>query len=105
VLEALSRDFKGGLPWELLYADDLALMAESEDELRQRIKTWKGGMEEKGLRVNMGKTKVMRIQAGHEQLVKPAKWPCGLCKKSAAAGSIQCLKCVRWFHRKCRKAT
>ena len=51
--------------------------------------------------MNMGKTKVMRIQAGHEQLVKPAKWPCGLCKKSAAAGSIQCLKCVRWFHRKC----
>jgi len=49
VLEALSRDFKGGLPWELLYADDLALMAESEDELRQWIKMWKGGMEEKGL--------------------------------------------------------
>lgn len=101
VLEALSREFRGGLPWELLYADDLALMAESEDELRQQIKMWKGGMEEKGLRVNMGKTKVMRIQAEQEQMVKPVKWPCGICKKSAATGSIQCLKCVRWFHKKC----
>ena len=76
-------------------------MAESEDELRQRIKMWKGGMEEKGLRVNMGKTKVMQILAEQEQVVKPAKWPCGICKKSAATGSIQCLKCARWVHRKC----
>jgi len=29
VLEALSRKFKGGLPLELLYADDLVLMAET----------------------------------------------------------------------------
>ena len=29
VLEALSREFREGLPWELLYADDLMLMAES----------------------------------------------------------------------------
>jgi hypothetical protein len=28
VLVALSRTYKGGLPWELLYADDLALAAE-----------------------------------------------------------------------------
>ena len=26
VLEALSREFRTGLPWELLYADDLVLM-------------------------------------------------------------------------------
>ena len=25
VLEALSREFRTGVPWELLYADDLAL--------------------------------------------------------------------------------
>ena len=29
VLEALSRDFRVGLPWELLYADDLVLIADS----------------------------------------------------------------------------
>ena len=28
VLEALSSEFREGLPWELLYADDLALVAE-----------------------------------------------------------------------------
>jgi hypothetical protein len=52
VLEALSRTFKEGLRWELLYADDLALAAESEDQLMDKIKRWKDGMEYKGLRVN-----------------------------------------------------
>ena len=33
VLEALSKEFRKGLPWELLYADDLALIAESEKKL------------------------------------------------------------------------
>jgi hypothetical protein len=33
VLEASSEEFRVGLPRELLYADDLALMAESKEEL------------------------------------------------------------------------
>jgi len=31
VMEALSREFSIPLAWELLYADDLALIAETED--------------------------------------------------------------------------
>src|SRR5260221_1447930 len=68
VLEALSKEFREGLPWELLYADDLALIAESEEKLVEKIKCWKKGMEEKGLRVNMGKTKVMRCKIRFGQL-------------------------------------
>ena len=32
VLEALSRQFHTGVPWELLYADNLAVMADSLEE-------------------------------------------------------------------------
>jgi len=33
MIEALSKRFKQGLPWEqLLYADDLVLVAESEEK-------------------------------------------------------------------------
>jgi len=38
VLEALSRRFRGGLPMELLYSDDLVLLADSEDSLVGKIK-------------------------------------------------------------------
>ena len=62
VLEALSREFRDGLPMELLYSDDLVLVAETEELLMEKLRKWKKGMELKGLRVNIGKTKVMRCQ-------------------------------------------
>ena len=51
VLEALSREFRTGCPWELLYADDLMISADSMEELLVKLKTWKTEMEKKGLRV------------------------------------------------------
>ena len=44
---------------ELLYADDLVLIAETKELLLEKVRNWKEGMEKKGLRVNAGKTKVM----------------------------------------------
>ena len=52
VLEALSREFREGLPMELLYVDDLVLVAETEELLMEKLRKWKKGMELKGLRVN-----------------------------------------------------
>jgi len=37
VMEALSREFRVTLPWELLYADDLVVTAETEDDLIKRL--------------------------------------------------------------------
>jgi hypothetical protein len=51
VLEALSREFRSGVPWELLYADDRAVMADSLEEWATKLETWKRGMESKGRRV------------------------------------------------------
>jgi hypothetical protein len=101
VLEALSRTFRQGLPKELLYADDLVLMADTEGLLIEMIIKWKTGMEEKGLRVNMGKTKVMRCQAGAGQVAKTGKYPCGVCQKGVGANSILCSSCSAWIHKRC----
>ena len=43
VLEALSREFSTGLPWELLYVDDLVLIAESIEDLERKFEKWKSG--------------------------------------------------------------
>ena len=72
VLEALSRN---GVPWELLYADDLAVMADSLEECIARLKVWKVGMERKGLRVNMKKTKLMVSGLGLDLLRDSAAFP------------------------------
>ena len=59
VMEAISREFRFALLWELLYADDLAVIAETKEELINRLNEWKDNIESKGMRVNMNKTKVM----------------------------------------------
>ena len=38
------------LPWELLYADDLVVIAETED-LIKRLNEWKNKVENRGMRV------------------------------------------------------
>ena len=59
VLEALSSEFRTSFPWELLYADDLVIIATSLEELLQKLELWKNEMEAQGLQVNMPKTKIM----------------------------------------------
>jgi len=53
VMEALSREFRVALPWELLYADDLVVIAETEEDLIKRLNEWKCNVENRGMRVNM----------------------------------------------------
>ena len=55
VLEALSAVGSHGRT----SADVLVIIAESLEECVRRLLTWKEAMEEKGLRVNAGKTKIM----------------------------------------------
>ena len=47
VLQALSREFRTGVPWELLYADDLVVIADSLEECISKLQVWKAGMEVK----------------------------------------------------------
>jgi len=64
VMEALSREFRVASPWELLYADDLVVIAETEDDLNKRLNERKDNVENRGMRVNMNKTKVMINENG-----------------------------------------
>ena len=59
VLDTISEECRNWLPWELLFADDLAIIAESEEDLQRRWLKWQIGIQSKGLKVNTEKTEVM----------------------------------------------
>ena len=40
-MEALCREFRVALPWELLFADDLVVIIETEHGLIRRLNEWK----------------------------------------------------------------
>ena len=95
-LEALSREFRCGVPWEDLYADNLVIIAESLEECVRRLLTWKEAMEEKGLRVNAGTTSVVRgwiscrVQASTHVLSVALEW--AATASSAKAVSTGCIR-------------
>ena len=92
VMEAVTRGTRGGLPWELLYADDLVLLADSMSELSSKIKKWKDSLEKKGMKVNVGKTKWL-VSGEEESLKTISKLPCGVCGKGVGSNSVQCSEC------------
>ena len=101
VLQALSREFCAVVPWELLYADNLALIAESLQECIAKFEAWKSGMESKGLCVNSKKTKFMVLGIGLGQLRDSGAFPCGVCHTGVGATSILCSQCSFWIQKKC----
>ena len=100
MLEALSCQFRTGVPWELLYADDLAVMADSLEECIARLKVWKEGMERKGLRVNMKKTQLMVSGPELDFLRDSGAFPCEVCRSGVDVNSIQCSQCMYWVHKR-----
>jgi len=77
VMEALSRKFRVALPWELLYAGDLVVIAETVEDLIKRLNEWKDFVENRGMRVHMNKT-MISVQ-WQKVTHKAVRWPCGVC--------------------------
>ena len=101
VLEALSRELRTSCPGELLYADDLVLLADTIDELLSNLGNWKKHLKVKGLRANMGKTKIMISGKNLHSLRDSGKHPCGVCRKGVGSNSILCCGCQLRIHKKC----
>ena len=69
VIDVLSENVRESMLWDLLFADDLVITAETMEELQERYEAWKECLERGGLRVNIRKTEVMlSSREGREEL-------------------------------------
>ena len=78
-------------------------MAETLEDLKQKLTIWKDNIEAKRLQVNVNKTKL--VYSKHYSPVKsdPIKWPCSICCKDVGINSIFCQNCNHWVHKRCWK--
>ena len=59
IMEVLTKGTRDGLPWELMYADDVVLAASMEEELQRKVLAWQEQLQRGGLKVNLEKSEVM----------------------------------------------
>jgi hypothetical protein len=101
VMEEVTKKVRQGSPWELLFADDLALAAVTKEQLTEQLTKWKEALETAGLRVNVSKTKIVRFSRDANQRRESGKYPCGVCGKGVGVNSILCTTCDKWTHARC----
>ena len=56
LIDALSQDVRTELTWELLYADDLAMIATTCTDTQNRLGSWQKVLRGNGLKINVAKT-------------------------------------------------
>ena len=100
--DVVTEHAREGLLNEILYADDMALMSQSLEDLRERFQRWRSALEDKGLKVNVGKTKVM--VSGTEGEIDLSKIdPSEICGKRVGSNAVCCTQCVKWILGRCTK--
>ena len=100
-MDVVSSEARSGLPSELLYADDLVLMASTMEQLGRRVAEWRAILLDRGLKVNAGESRVIVGGSGENMIVNSGKWPCGVCEKGVHANSVQCTVCIKWMNKRC----
>lgn len=68
IIDELSRGIQECIPWSMIFADDIVLVAESADGLNNRLEHWREALEENGLRVSREKTEYMRCAFGRSDI-------------------------------------
>ena len=60
VMDEVTRNIQGDIPWCMLFADDVVLVDESQAGVNRKLELWRQTLESKGFRLSRTKTEYMR---------------------------------------------
>ncbi|GJS17053.1 ataxia telangiectasia mutated family protein [Tanacetum coccineum] len=69
ILDEISRGIQEDVPWCMIFADDIVLIAESAKGLNSRLEKWRKALEDKGLRISRDKTEYLKCDFGRYEVV------------------------------------
>jgi hypothetical protein len=59
IMDELTRNIQGEVPWCMLFADDIVLIDETREGVNKKLEVWRQALETKGFRVSRTKTEYM----------------------------------------------
>ena len=100
-MEEPTKEVRIGDPWELLYADDLVLSADSNEGVTKMFKDWSSAVELRGMKVQLGKTKLFISGKRSKEATSSGQYPCAVCNRGVGVNAIFCASCNKWCHKRC----
>ena len=61
---------------------DLAIKSDNLEDLKTQLQAWRTSIETRGLRINVGKTKIFGSSDQAQKPTRNAKWSCGVLQRS-----------------------
>ena len=77
------------------------MVAESKEDLLDKYQICKTGLETRGLKANINKTKILHCMGSIERTGNSGNYPCGVCRTGVGSNSMFCRSCGKWIHRRC----
>ena len=62
VMDEVTRDIQGDIPWCMLFADDVVLVDDSRTGVSGKLELWRQNLKSKGFRLSRTKTEYMRCR-------------------------------------------
>ena len=66
LMDVIVADIKDQVPWSVLFADDVVLVARSREEAERKLEMWRRALEDRGLKISRTKTEYLWLN-GEDQ--------------------------------------
>ena len=76
-------------------------MSDNLEDLKIQLQAWRTSLETRGLRINVGKAKILDSSVEAQKPTRNVKWRCGVCSKEVGVNSVLCQTCNLWIHKRC----
>ena len=70
MLDTLTNHIKTDTPWEIIFADDIAIVGRTEEDLQGKLKKWQMALANGGLKMSAEKPEMMVMERKQETSIK-----------------------------------
>ena len=67
VMDCLTEDVRNKASWTMIFADDVVICAERQEEVEERLKRWRRALEDRGMRISRKKTEYLCVGGREEE--------------------------------------
>ncbi|XP_042879390.1 uncharacterized protein LOC122257905 [Penaeus japonicus] len=69
-MDCMAREMQREAPWDVLFAEEVVVDAETREEEEERVEWWREALEDRGTRVSREETEYLRVATGAEGRVR-----------------------------------